>query len=173
VSGVFELYEPGRSDPIEVLPKGKRQVKVICAWRGGKPNGTGVGASINLSDPATHAEVIDNYTGEVVDNIGYPSDPAPLLANISSPATAAVVAPQPPGVTHRAATLPGGRAASSSTRPAPEQTLPQPVLIAGTITTQAGDPAGRLQRTKLMLEIAAVGITILSGVVALVFRFLS
>lgn len=39
VDGVFELFEAEREDPIEVLPSGKRQVKVICAWHGCKPNG--------------------------------------------------------------------------------------------------------------------------------------
>lgn len=79
VSGVFELYEPERADPIEVQPKGKRLVKVICGWRGGKPNSSGIGASINLSDPASHTEILEDYSGEVVDNIGYPDDPAPLV----------------------------------------------------------------------------------------------
>jgi hypothetical protein len=78
---VFELYDPVRADPIEVQPKGKRLVKVICAWRGGKPNGSGIGASINLTDPASGAEVLENYSGEVVDNIGYPDDPAPLVTD--------------------------------------------------------------------------------------------
>ena len=93
--GVFELYEPELPDPVEVKPSGKRLVKVICAWRGGKPNGSGIGASINLSAPGSRAEVLEHYSGEVVDNIGYPDDPVPLIDDEPAVSTRPMPEPSP------------------------------------------------------------------------------
>jgi hypothetical protein len=84
-SGVFELFEPERTDPVEVLPSGKRQVKVVCGWHGGKPNSGGSGARINLSDSLSRVEVLEAYTGEVVDNIGRPTDPTPVDVPATAP----------------------------------------------------------------------------------------
>jgi hypothetical protein len=99
VSGVFELYEPERAEPVEVLPSGKRQVKVVCGWHGGKPNSGGSGARINLSDPSSRIEVLEAYSGEVVDNIGRPTDPAPLDVPEPPPPAADLDAPPADRVT--------------------------------------------------------------------------
>ncbi len=77
VSGVFELFETERAQPVEVQPAGKRLVKVVCAWHGGQPNSGGSGARINLSHPDAVAEVLERYSGLVVDNIGSADDPEP------------------------------------------------------------------------------------------------
>jgi hypothetical protein len=92
-SGVFELYEPERDDPVEALPSGKRQVKVICAWCGGKPNWRASGARIDVSSPDCRVEVLEDYSGEVVDNIGYPTDPAPVDADVLPPPAADLASP--------------------------------------------------------------------------------
>lgn len=82
VDGVFELFEPSRKNPIEVQPAGKRKVRVICASRGCKPNGGGRGVHVDVSNSASTIEVLEHYSGEVVDNIGHPADPPPLELDV-------------------------------------------------------------------------------------------
>jgi hypothetical protein len=77
VSGIFELYQPTLANPIKVQPSGKRKVEVICAWHGFVPN-KNRGASIDISSSQSTVELLENFTGEVVDNIGSVTDPTPL-----------------------------------------------------------------------------------------------
>jgi hypothetical protein len=77
VSGIFELFDPTLKDPIKVQPSGKRKVEVICAWQGYVPNATR-GAGIDVSSSRSTVEIVENYSGDVVDNIGYPTDPLRL-----------------------------------------------------------------------------------------------
>ena len=77
VNGTFELYKPERNDPVELTDGGKMQVQVICAWHGGRPNKNS-GVRVDLGDPACHFEVLDNFSGKVVDNIGRTTNPLPL-----------------------------------------------------------------------------------------------
>lgn len=66
LSGIFELENQDRyADPIEIKPKGKVLAKVICAWHGVVPPTTY--PQLNLT--SANYTVINNYTGEVVDNI--------------------------------------------------------------------------------------------------------
>jgi hypothetical protein len=146
VSGVFELYEPDRNDPVEVLPSGKRQVKVMCAWRGVKPSRSC--ARIDVTSAPGAVEVLDDFSGEVVDNIGYLTDPPPIgqvgevVPRIPTPAKAPVL-PAP-------------------FSPAPIEPTPTP--------PPAVDRKERLQRLKLMLEIGVVAVTLIGGIIALVLR---
>jgi hypothetical protein len=75
---VFELYDQSTGgSPINETKKQKR-VRVTCAWQGGKPNFGGSGARIDVSKPTSSVEVLENYTGKVVDNIGHDGDPPRL-----------------------------------------------------------------------------------------------
>jgi HNH endonuclease len=76
VTDVFELFRPDRNDPIEVLPSGKKQVQVICAWYGGKPNKKS-GARIDVTSSGCRVQVPNNFSGQVADSIGRPTDAIP------------------------------------------------------------------------------------------------
>jgi hypothetical protein len=76
VSGVFELYDSDVVDPV-FLYKGTFRVKVMCAWLGHKPSQS----CGRIEVEPRNVKVLENYTGDdVVDNIGYPTDPPPLSA---------------------------------------------------------------------------------------------
>ena len=82
VSGVFELYNPERNDPVEVKPGGKKQVQVICAWYGGKPNKKS-GARIDVTSSACRFKVLDSFSGQVADSIGRAVDPSSTVDDTS------------------------------------------------------------------------------------------
>ena len=66
--GIFELMNKQFNvDPIIEQPSGKIKVEVLCSWYGGKAPNTY--PKIDLSNAGGY-EIIDNYSGQVVDNIG-------------------------------------------------------------------------------------------------------
>jgi hypothetical protein len=66
--GIFELENQNINiDPIIEMPSGKTKVKVICSWYGVKPPTTF--PKIDLTNVGSY-KILDNYSGEVVDNIG-------------------------------------------------------------------------------------------------------
>lgn len=66
--GIFEVENQNKNDdPIVSFPSGKTKVTVVCSWYGCTANTSF--PHLDLSDSASY-KIIDNYTGEVVDNIG-------------------------------------------------------------------------------------------------------
>jgi hypothetical protein len=79
-----------------------------------------------------------------------------------------------PAAAPRPAVPPSAPPPPAAPGPAAEPPQPVPAVeITGTVTTRAGDPTGRMQRTKMLLEIAAVAVSVIGGVVALVLRLRS
>lgn len=66
LKGIFELEIQAKNyDPVIFMPSGKRKVKVLCCWHGVKPPTT----NPNLDITNANITIIENYTGEVADNI--------------------------------------------------------------------------------------------------------
>ena len=66
--GIFELEDQDKHvDPIRSYPSGKIKVTVICSWYGCTADTTY--PHIDLSGAASY-KLIENYSGEVADNIG-------------------------------------------------------------------------------------------------------
>ena len=66
LDGVFELEDQDRNaDPIEYKPSGRIWVRVVCAWHGVVPPTTY--PHLNLTGALY--KVLDNYSGEVADDI--------------------------------------------------------------------------------------------------------
>jgi hypothetical protein len=81
-SGIFELYDSDAGDPV-FLYKGTHRVKVMCAWLGHKPSQSCARIEV---DPRK-VTLLEHYTGDVVDNIGHPTDAQPLDTAVLSPAS--------------------------------------------------------------------------------------
>ena len=64
--GVFELEDQVSENPIRVTPKGKPYVRVICAWHGVTPDTEYPGLDLSY---AKSQDMLNDYTGEVADNI--------------------------------------------------------------------------------------------------------
>ena len=66
LKGIFEIeIQLKNDDPVIIKPSGKRKIKVICAWYGVKPPTT----FPQLDITNAKYNIIENYSGEVTDNI--------------------------------------------------------------------------------------------------------
>lgn len=65
LTGVFELDDSKNVDPVKTQPAGKEKAKVVCAWHGVTPRTSYPKLDLSIAK----YEVLNNYTGEVVDNI--------------------------------------------------------------------------------------------------------
>ena len=66
LNAVFELENQNKNEhPIDIKPSGKVVAKVVCAWHGVVPPTTY--PQLNLT--VANYTILDDYTGEVADNI--------------------------------------------------------------------------------------------------------
>ncbi len=65
LTGVFELDDNKNTDPVKMQPAGKEKARVVFSWHGVTPRTSYPKLDLSLAK----YEVLNNYTGEVVDNV--------------------------------------------------------------------------------------------------------